>query len=250
MYPKRHRLVNQPRFVSSSIGSLADAYPPGTFMLWISANVNLTCRRTLAMSSSVMFLYSVRAGLSSRSSGWNSITQWRQTDQGTKGSRRSGRFRYISRSSIFPGQFGERTFSQPAPARHGVEPEPTRSDARQPSLAERRHQTQDRLHELEDDYESLLEGTGRWQNTDAGAAARGLNAARARLAEARGVVGENAQRVWHQVGEPEARRIETDITAATRDLADLGREDLTARTARIQARAAVRSTGHGLALGR
>jgi len=158
-------------------------------------------------------------------------------------------------------------------ARPGVEPEPARSDARAPSLAEQRHHTQDRLHELEDDYESLLAGTGSWQDTAAGAAARGLNAARDRLAEVRGVADdpdasrrdrraavkalpqleidvEKAQQVWNRIGAPEARRIETDITATSRDLTELAREDLSARTARIQARAADRTAESTLGLGR
>ncbi len=70
-------------------------------------------------------------------------------------------------------------------AQPGVEPEPARSDP--PTLLERRHQAHERLHELEDDRDTLLAGTGRWQDTEAGAAARDLNASRDRLAAARRV---------------------------------------------------------------
>lgn len=155
-------------------------------------------------------------------------------------------------------------------AQPGVEPEPARSDP--PALLERRHQARERLHELEDDHDTLLAGTGRWQDTEAGAAARGLNDSRDRLAAARRVGDdpdarrserraalkalpqlendvEKAQQVWNRIGAPEARLIETDITATARDLADLAREDLNARTARIQARAAERSLGGDMSLG-
>lgn len=120
---------------------------------------------------------------------------------------------------------------------------------------------------------TLLAGTGRWQDTEAGVAARGLNTARDRLAEARRVADdpdagrrdrraaakalpqleidvEEAHQVWNQVGAPEARLLERDIEATTRNLADIAREDISARTAQIQARAVERSRGGEVSLGR
>jgi len=167
------------------------------------------------------------------------------------------------------------------PTRHGHDPEPVRApeqasrgtEPQQPSLAERQHDARERRHDLERDYDTLHAGIGRWRGTAAGFAARSLNTARDRLADARIAANdpearsrdrraavkalpqleldvEAARKNWGRVGAPEATRLEGEIRAAEDELADLNRDAMNARMARLEERDAARPMGRGLALGR
>jgi conjugative relaxase-like TrwC/TraI family protein len=164
-------------------------------------------------------------------------------------------------------------------ARQGHEPEPARSPERASSpepparpLPERQRDARGRLHDLENEYDTLLAGTGRWRDTDAGAAARQLNVARDQLADARHTAHDTnvsrrerrsvakalpqleaavkaAERTWNQVGAPEEVRLQEAIDTTNQDLANLGYEVMTERMNHVQARDHGRSTGRGIARG-
>lgn len=157
-------------------------------------------------------------------------------------------------------------------AQLGVELERVRSHEQPPSLPERRRDAGERLDDLEHDYDTLVAGTGRWKDTEAGAAARGLEDARHRLAHARRMAEDPdarrgdrraatkalsrlevdlrvARDVWNEVGAPVAQRLKVEIQTASRELVALARDEITARTAEIEARSISRPSDRGVSLG-
>jgi hypothetical protein len=123
------------------------------------------------------------------------------------------------------------------------------------SFEERRAETYHRLAALERDLADLYAGTGRWQHTPQGDAARGRNNAAQRLDDARlranapdagrrdrraaatsldGLAAalDHADRRWQQVGQPLADGLREDITRCRRDLDRIGLEALRRRLER------------------
>jgi conjugative relaxase-like TrwC/TraI family protein len=166
------------------------------------------------------------------------------------------------------------------PARPGRQPEPSHAASRPgnvqplpaPSLSDQRADAQRRLIDLHDDYDELLAGTGRWADTPAGAAARALNAARQQLTETRRAATaaahrrrdrrdaanairrleeavESAGHYWDQVGEPEARRLQDQITSTDQELSKLSRAAMNEQLDRIQASGTDRDAGLDRGLG-
>jgi conjugative relaxase-like TrwC/TraI family protein len=163
------------------------------------------------------------------------------------------------------------------PAEPGREPDPaTRAPTStapppEPTLSERLSTARHHLNELEDDYQALRAGTGRWHHTPEGAAAHCLTTANEHLDRARRAAQDpnsrrrdqraatkaipeleaslaRAEEHWQAIGQPVADRIGDDIRGARRTIDRLEAEHLTQRLDDLQQRTAERTLGQDLGI--
>jgi conjugative relaxase-like TrwC/TraI family protein len=163
------------------------------------------------------------------------------------------------------------------PATAGREPEPAArpdSTALEPaamSIDARRAAAQRHLRLLERDYHDLHAGTGRWEHTIEGAAARRAHDARHQLEHARRIATApttrrrdrraaertlpslaaavaDAERQWRVVGQPAIAELRRDINAARRRIDALESRELMQRVDQLRHDAPTRSTSRDLGL--
>jgi hypothetical protein len=162
------------------------------------------------------------------------------------------------------------------PAHRGRENLPMRAASVEPSyvedLAGRQRAVQDRFEALQTDLEDLRAGTGGWEGTREGEAARSLIELRARLDEAhrtavdpgagrrdrhdaRGAIPHleasvgAAMHDWNRVGQPAVDQLESAIDDERRDSLALRIEAVTSRLEHMQDRAIDRTQEHNLGIG-
>jgi hypothetical protein len=164
-----------------------------------------------------------------------------------------------------------------SPAEPGREPDPaTRAPTctdppPAPTLSERLTTARNHLSELEDDYQALHAGTGRWNHTPEGAAARHRTTANEQLDRARRAAQDpnrrradrraatkaipeleaslaRAEQRWQAIGQPVADGIGDDIRGARRTIDRLEAERLTQRLDDLQQRTAERTLGQDLGI--
>ncbi|MGQ0431590.1 MAG: MobF family relaxase [Microthrixaceae bacterium] len=163
------------------------------------------------------------------------------------------------------------------PAEPGREPDPATRAATctdpppEPTLIERLATARNHLNELGDDYQALHAGTGRWNHTPEGAAARRRTTANDQLDRARRAAQDPnsrrrdqraatkaipelelssalAEQQWQAIGQPVADRIGDDIRDARRTIDRLEAEHLTQRLDDLQQRTAERTLGQDLGI--